>query len=180
MLVLSKTGLPKTVSWSGTVTLRSNVIYLPVSSGVPGQSIPRCLVGFPSIPRKMPVSSRELVRGVDGGSLGRTVLWYHKLSRCRFDYGRLCFTSESKSTHIATQTTERIHSHSHSTREFSGRSMMNSRWKFDVSSPRCGEVEEEVFYLRGLRVCHDCRVVVQDGNCTRRMGECDVLRHKIS
>lgn len=109
----------------------------------------------------MPVSSRELVRVVDGGPIVLTVLWYHKLSRCRFDYGRLCLSSESKSTHVASQTTERVHSKSHSTREPSGRSMVNSGWKVDVSSPRSGEVEEEVFYLRGLRVRHDCHVVVQ-------------------
>jgi len=89
-----------------------------------------------------------------------TVLWYHELSRSRFDYGWLCLSSESKSTHIASQATERVHPHSHSTRKSSGRSVMNSGRKVDVSGPRSREVEEEVFYLCGLRVCHDCHVVI--------------------
>ena len=46
-----------------------------------------------------------------------TILWYHELSRCRLNYSWLCLSSESKSTHVASQATERIHSHPNSTRE---------------------------------------------------------------
>lgn len=127
------------------------------------------------MPRKIPVSIRQPVKEDRDEAVILTVLWYHELSRSRLDYGRLHLSSESKSTHIAPQTTERVHSHSHSTREPSGRSVMNSGRKVDVSSPRSREVEEEVFYLCGLRVCHDCHVVIQKANCTRRMGECDIL-----